>query len=56
MNEDTITISKQLFEQLAEDSNQLNHLRNTGVDNWGGYSYYGDADDESEEDIYGEKE
>jgi hypothetical protein len=40
MNEDTITISKQLFEQLVEDSYQLNHLHNTGVDNWEGYSYY----------------
>lgn len=40
MNEETVTISKELYEQLVEDSNQLNHLRNTGVDCWGGYSYY----------------
>lgn len=56
MNEETVVVSKELYEQLVEDSNQLNHLRNTGVDCWDGYSYYADVEDESYADIYGEKE
>jgi hypothetical protein len=39
MSDATITISKKEFNQLVEDSNFLNALREAGVDNWEGYGY-----------------
>ena len=38
-NPDTVTISKELYEELLEDQFFLNCLQNAGVDNWGGYEY-----------------
>ena len=32
-----ITISQEEYDQLLEDSNLLDCLRNCGVDNWGGW-------------------
>ena len=35
---ETVTISKKEYEQLLEDSKFLQALRDSGVDNWEGYS------------------
>ncbi len=37
--DDTVTISKQQYEQLIEDSDILQCLRNAGVDNWDGWDF-----------------
>lgn len=37
MTEETITISKKLYDQLMDDSLFLNCLQNAGVDNWDWY-------------------
>jgi len=51
---ETITISKEEYDQLRKDSDFLAALHSAGVDNWEGYSEACDEDDgESEEDIYG---
>jgi len=34
---ETITISKEEYDQLVKDSNFLNALESVGVDNWEGY-------------------
>jgi len=34
-----ITISKEEYESLLEDSKKLTALENAGVDNWEGYDY-----------------
>ena len=34
-----ITISKEEYESLLEDSKKLTALENVGVDNWEGYHY-----------------
>lgn len=39
MSEDTITISKEEYNELIDDQNLLNALRSAGVDNWEGYDY-----------------
>ncbi len=35
----TVTISKEEYDQLIEDSRFLENLRDAGVDNWEGYHY-----------------
>lgn len=57
---DKVEIPIQRYEDLLHSEKVLDCLRATGVDNWEGY---GDAisdlnndDDETYEDIYGEKE
>lgn len=35
----TVTICENWFEELSNDSDFLNALRNCGVDNWDGYGY-----------------
>ena len=35
--EETITISKEEYEELVEDSDILGYLRAVGVDNWEGW-------------------
>jgi hypothetical protein len=37
--EETITITKQEYDQLVEDQQFLHALQNAGVDNWEGYDY-----------------
>jgi len=37
--EETVTITKKHYNDLLEDSRQLQCLENAGVDNWDGYSY-----------------
>ena len=39
METETITISKEEYESLLEDSNKLLALEGAGVDNWEGYDY-----------------
>lgn len=39
MSEDTVTISKEEYESLKEDSLWLSCLESAGVDNWSGYDY-----------------
>lgn len=40
MNDDTVvTISKEKYEQLLEDSIWLGCLEQAGVDNWDGYDF-----------------
>lgn len=34
-----VTITKAIYDQLCEDSDILNCLRNGGVDNWSGYDW-----------------
>ena len=36
--EETVTITKAEYEELVQDSNFLEALRCTGIDNWRGYS------------------
>lgn len=36
---DTVTITKEEYDQLKADSKWLGHLENAGVDNWDGYGY-----------------
>lgn len=43
-----VTITQLEYDRLLEASLQLEHLEAMGVDNWEGYSYY--KDDEEEED------
>lgn len=38
-NAETVTISKEKYEELLEDSQKLNALECAGVDNWEGYGY-----------------
>ena len=37
--EETITISKEEYESLLENSKKLEALEGAGVDNWQGYDY-----------------
>lgn len=39
ISDDTITISKLLYEKLLEDEKFLTALCAAGVDNWDGYDY-----------------
>jgi hypothetical protein len=51
-DQDTVTISKSIYEHLLHDSRWLECLEAAGVDNWDGYEYarqiyredYGDAE------------
>lgn len=45
MNEETVTISRAMYEMLKEDSEFLAKLEAAGVDNWEGY---GEAFEEDE--------
>lgn len=51
---ETVTISRELYYKLLEDSEWLNFLEIAGVDNWAGYGYAQDlrreANGEDEED------
>jgi hypothetical protein len=50
-DEKTVTISKEEYESLLEDSQFLAALRAAGVDNWDGYSEaFEYLDEEAEED------
>ena len=44
--EETVTISKEEYEELVADSEFLNALMTAGVDNWEGYSFAQDMMDE----------
>jgi len=51
---ETVTIPKEEYESLLQDSQFLEALRANGVDNWEGYHYacvdvFGDEDEEDEE-------
>lgn len=48
--EEYVTISKEQFDQLQEDSNFLECLQHAGVDNWEGY----DLAAEEYQERYGE--
>jgi hypothetical protein len=50
MSEDMIQISLEEYEGLQEAAKQLAHLEALGVDNWEGYSYYAEDEDEEEDD------
>ena len=50
---ETVTISKEEYEKLLDDSNFLNKLYAHGVDNWSGFDY---AVDDLEEDEFEEDE
>ena len=39
MEEKTVTISKESYDELLEDQAFLNALQAAGVDNWSGYDY-----------------
>ena len=43
MNKETITISKQVYDELLEDSHFLQCLQDAGVDNWDGYDFAREA-------------
>lgn len=45
-----ITITDAEYARLLDDSAQLAHLEAMGVDNWDGYSYYKDEDEEEEDE------
>lgn len=48
--EETITISKKLYEKLLQDRKTLRALEAAGVDNWEGYSEAFPSDDDDDED------
>ena len=48
---ETVTIPKEEYESLLEDSRFLAALRAAGVDNWEGYDYAFDYLGEDEEDV-----
>jgi len=50
MSEETVTISKQEYERLKEDSFWLGCLEAAGVDNWQGIDYAIDLREEREND------
>lgn len=35
--QETVTITRELYNSLCEDSEKLTYLESWGVDNWGGY-------------------
>jgi len=39
MDDDTITISRELYKELVEDVRFLRCLEHAGVDNWDGYEF-----------------
>jgi hypothetical protein len=39
MTEETVTITKEEYDQLVKDQRLLNHLIQNGVDNWEWFSY-----------------
>ena len=45
-DEKTVTISKEEYESLLEDRRFLEALRAAGVDNWEGYEYAFEDEDE----------
>lgn len=47
---DTITISREEYEELVEAKDTLNALICAGVDNWEGYGYAMSMLDEEEDD------
>ena len=53
--EELITITKQEYDRLIDDSNFLNRLRAAGVDNWEGFGFACEDEEETEEDIYGKQ-
>ena len=53
---ETITISKEEYDQLVKDSDFLNALQSVGVDNWEGYSDAFDFLENSDEDQKQKKE
>lgn len=50
MSGETVTIPVKRYNELLEAEAQLRHLESMGVDNWEGYSYHKDEDDEWDED------
>lgn len=44
--EETVTITKKEYEKLLEDAKFLRKLREAGVDNWEGYRYGFEEDDD----------
>lgn len=47
--EESITISKKLYESLLEDSKWLSYLESAGVDNWPGIDFAYELQNEEEE-------
>lgn len=43
-----VQITEKRYASLIEAENQLDHLQALGVDNWEGYSYYKDEDEEDD--------
>ena len=39
MSQETVTITKEAYESLLEDSKRLLALESAGVDNWQGFDY-----------------
>ena len=39
MSEETVTITKKVYDALCADSEKLMALEGAGVDNWQGYDY-----------------
>lgn len=45
-----ITITDAEYARLLDDSNQLAHLEAMGVDNWDGYSYHKDEEEDEDDE------
>lgn len=43
--EETVTITRSLYEGLLEDRAELDRLHSNGVDSWEGYAIYNDEED-----------
>lgn len=43
-----ILLRRETYERLLEAEKHLDHLKACGVDNWDGYSYPNDEDEEEE--------
>lgn len=48
MSEVMIEVPASELAKLLDDSKQLNYLKAMGVDNWEGYGYYKDEDEEDD--------
>lgn len=46
---ETVTITKEEYEELKSDQDFLSALRSAGVDNWDGYDYALESLEDSEE-------
>lgn len=50
MSEETITITKEEYDELSQNYNFMQCLERAGVDNWDGYELYSEMEKEWEDE------